>query len=365
MPSFCASCSKQDAKQICSRCKCTYYCNIDCQRSNWKIHKKICKTLANKNNQQNNNDKDDDKKEIFRIEKIEEKGYGMIANCDIKTGTMILNEDPLLFITSEIGINIRSIDIKQFENKFAKPLLQKFKDLTKDDQLIINDLSYKHDGSVLDKFLNNCLTNEENNFDGVYPQIARINHECNSNAIQWILPKNKKFNARIIAIRDIKKNEEITINYLGHYPLIYKQRKEKLMDGWKIKKCKCLFCDIKTRDEFDKLILKYKKLDDSIPKIRDFKDKYNACKDIISLIKNKFNSNPQLLYRHCWDLAQSCLYIMKRDQFIDNLINTVKYKYIAHGKDTGIPTEVKELIDQMPVDIQRKINSKLSKLKKL
>lgn len=43
----CANCKKGTAvsKSLkkCSRCKNTYYCSRDCQRSHWKEHKKICK----------------------------------------------------------------------------------------------------------------------------------------------------------------------------------------------------------------------------------------------------------------------------------------------------------------------------------
>ena len=33
--------------RMCSQCKSTYYCNSECQKSHWKIHKKECK-LAKK-----------------------------------------------------------------------------------------------------------------------------------------------------------------------------------------------------------------------------------------------------------------------------------------------------------------------------
>eukprot|EP01084_Bolivina_argentea_P313337 542615_1 len=52
MPGLCAACSKKDASSICGRCKCTYYCDVKCQRLHWKQHKKTCNpsnTIINHN----------------------------------------------------------------------------------------------------------------------------------------------------------------------------------------------------------------------------------------------------------------------------------------------------------------------------
>eukprot|EP00483_Globobulimina_turgida_P001437 UN01439 len=48
MPSRCGLCSKTGAARLCSGCKITNYCSVQCQRKHWKQHKKICKSLANK-----------------------------------------------------------------------------------------------------------------------------------------------------------------------------------------------------------------------------------------------------------------------------------------------------------------------------
>jgi len=37
------SCRKPNAPLQCSRCLCARYCDATCQKSHWKIHKKICK----------------------------------------------------------------------------------------------------------------------------------------------------------------------------------------------------------------------------------------------------------------------------------------------------------------------------------
>eukprot|EP01084_Bolivina_argentea_P094955 170720_1 len=42
MPSNCATCYKPNATLVCSKCKNTYYCNVECQVKHWKQHKKNC-----------------------------------------------------------------------------------------------------------------------------------------------------------------------------------------------------------------------------------------------------------------------------------------------------------------------------------
>lgn len=42
----CATCGEA-AKRRCSKCHCTEYCNRDCQKTDWKVHKKVCAQLKN------------------------------------------------------------------------------------------------------------------------------------------------------------------------------------------------------------------------------------------------------------------------------------------------------------------------------
>ena len=42
---FCCWCDEPDATDLCSGCMLTHYCNRDCQKAHWKIHKTACKEL--------------------------------------------------------------------------------------------------------------------------------------------------------------------------------------------------------------------------------------------------------------------------------------------------------------------------------
>ena len=64
-------------------------------------------------------------------------------------------------------------------------------------------------------------------------------------------------------------------------------------------------------------------------------------------------------------MAQAALPVMNLAAFERNLLNTVKYKRLAHGKDTQVPAEVSEMLAQigeMDPDTRRRIEAKMRKL---
>ncbi|KAJ5028762.1 zinc finger domain-containing protein [Bipolaris maydis] len=42
----CTTCSGQHARRRCSRCKAAYYCDRNCQKSDWKTHRNICEPIT-------------------------------------------------------------------------------------------------------------------------------------------------------------------------------------------------------------------------------------------------------------------------------------------------------------------------------
>lgn len=46
MGTECANCGHPGATKRCGRCKTTYYCQKECQRSDYKAHKRVCAQLA-------------------------------------------------------------------------------------------------------------------------------------------------------------------------------------------------------------------------------------------------------------------------------------------------------------------------------
>ena len=75
----------------------------------------------------------------------------------------------------------------------------------------------------------------------LFPSIARINHSCIPNAQGNFHEAMGKFN--IHATRDIKEDEELTINYLHEHGAVRESRQARLLDGYGFS-CDCPACDL-------------------------------------------------------------------------------------------------------------------------
>jgi len=43
---FCSWCGKKGHVKVCSECKHSFYCDYECQKRHWRIHKGYCKSFA-------------------------------------------------------------------------------------------------------------------------------------------------------------------------------------------------------------------------------------------------------------------------------------------------------------------------------
>jgi len=86
----CPTCGKV-ATTKCTGCKPeqqVYYCNRDCQRKNWKIHKPICQAL------------------MYKICNSPDLGNYLVASRKIKAGEVLFTESPLVVGPSSITIPV-------------------------------------------------------------------------------------------------------------------------------------------------------------------------------------------------------------------------------------------------------------------
>ena len=77
---FCDFCQSQSQSLLqCSGCGWASYCNQKCQKSHWKIHKKQCS-------------------KPYKIVKIANKGFGLVATKHLSQGDLIIKEKAALIL---------------------------------------------------------------------------------------------------------------------------------------------------------------------------------------------------------------------------------------------------------------------------
>jgi len=246
----------------------------------------------------------EDDKIIVKESNIDKYGKGLYAKKDFNIGDIILVEEPF-YILNEKNIEDENIKKKIFELKN----------------------SVENDNKTLDiiKIINIIKTNSislDGNGSGLFTIISRINHSCISNARYfWNSIENKEY---IIAVRDIKKDEEITVSYGETILMSYDERKQYLFNRWKFN-CECLICK---DNEIDLIKKKLKKLDDMISSLslqNKFEIAFNCAEKMLELIKNTLLEE-DLLFKNkiYYDMYQLLMYRMNVSK-----ANTYLEKYLS------------------------------------
>ena len=83
-------CGKTTANK-CGKCGLVWYCQVSCQRSDWKNHKNVCKYP-------------------FEIRESEGKGLGLFATRDLEIGDLIVREDPILHFEAGDAVILQNPD---------------------------------------------------------------------------------------------------------------------------------------------------------------------------------------------------------------------------------------------------------------
>eukprot|EP01084_Bolivina_argentea_P290358 498719_1 len=381
MPGDCKLCGKCGASSMCGRCKSVFYCGKECQLKDWTNHKTKCKKIKKNMHQQKvfeNPDKIDidsspftlpsfDNK-LIRIEPIEEKGYGMIANTNIKKGTIICKEKPMITIPKSLQMIMTNPDSVSSQNLLY--VKKQYLALSPTEKNIYKSLSRKkflHDiqqdynntnMKLLLIWSNNYITMPERNSSGIFPLISRVNHACLGNTHwRWM---DKFGEERLIAIKDIKKDTEITASYIGD-PMPFQQRKMKLKVAWNIE-CRCKWC---VDDKMINIIQEYCDLDESVLRLgtNPFKG-YQVAKKLIQYVEKYFDSNPQTMDKHCYDAAQYALGLNKWNEAAYYLEQSMKQQQIAQGYDVEFSVQKLEKINRLPPKFRNKFKKFSKKQKK-
>lgn len=158
---------------------------------------------------------------MFAKRNVPGKGLGLIATIDISRGTRILSESALILGPELLGADLRpcireqwsALTIQQQQDCFSfghmHPCTNELERLC----AIFNTNCLPLEGAYILEMGNPGGSQNRHKRGGLFPNACRINHACDRNAgAHWIESSQQ---IAVTALKDICKDEEITIHYLG------------------------------------------------------------------------------------------------------------------------------------------------------
>ncbi|KAK3314330.1 hypothetical protein B0H66DRAFT_483703 [Apodospora peruviana] len=181
--------------------------------------------------------RDKSPKRPYAVRDVLGKGKGTIATAKIAKGQTILVDHVLVLSVAEYPDDVLRTEVQELLGTAVEQLSEPER---------IYELSRKgrneEEGfsEVEDLLLSNSFLVEVagGSYMGLFPDLARVNHACNSNALMHF--SEKTLAMTIVAARDIEPGEEITISYIDT-GLPYSERQETLHTIWGFN-CTCSLC---------------------------------------------------------------------------------------------------------------------------
>ncbi|TGO32312.1 hypothetical protein BHYA_0329g00040 [Botrytis hyacinthi] len=149
------------------------------------------------------------------------KGLGLIATMDIPRGTRILSESALILGPELLGEDLRpciskqwsALTLQQQQDCFSFGHMHPCTNESERLCAIFNTNCLPLEGAYILETANPGGSQNLHKRGGLFPNACRINHACDRNAgAHWIESSQQ---IAVTALKDICKDEEITINYLG------------------------------------------------------------------------------------------------------------------------------------------------------
>ncbi|KAM9817253.1 N-lysine methyltransferase SMYD2-A [Neosynchiropus ocellatus] len=224
----CENCfSRREDLSKCGKCKQAYYCNVDCQRADWPMHKLECVAMCAHGD-------DWCPSEVVRL----------VARIILKQR-----------VSTERTQSERLLLLKEFEAHLDKMDSEK-DEMNRTDIAALRHFYGKYiqdlpdEKSLTELFAQvNCngftIEDEELSHLGsaVYPDVALMNHSCSPNVIVTY----KGTVAEVRAVQEINPGDEVFNSYID---LLYPtdDRKERLLDSYFFT-CQCTECTTRSKDD--------------------------------------------------------------------------------------------------------------------
>ena len=183
---------------------------------------------------------------FFKLQRTQDKGFGLFAARSIPRGTRIIEESPLLAMPHEQGCDLSAINLENALQGLNREQRDKFFELHRNRGLSSQEsqeLTNLNRGGLADAaaiFEANCVEMSEINTTraGVFEHYSRINHACNPNVHNsYNLTLGK---LTVHAIQQINKGEELLTSYIDGTCKTRQQRQKILID-WGFE-CGCKTC---------------------------------------------------------------------------------------------------------------------------
>uniref|UniRef100_A0A667WUW3 [histone H3]-lysine(4) N-trimethyltransferase n=1 Tax=Myripristis murdjan TaxID=586833 RepID=A0A667WUW3_9TELE len=199
--------SRRDGLFKCGKCKQAFYCNVDCQRGDWPMHKLECSAMC-------------------------AYGENWCPSETVRLVARIIMRQMFLTLDSEKE-EMNQADIAALHHFYSRHII----DLPDDQALAELFAQVNCNGFTIE--------DEELSHLGsaVFPDVALMNHSCSPNVIVTY----KGTVAEVRAVQEINPGEEIFNSYID---LLYptEDRNERLLDSYFFT-CQCKECTTKSKDK--------------------------------------------------------------------------------------------------------------------
>ncbi|XP_012692310.1 N-lysine methyltransferase SMYD2-A [Clupea harengus] len=218
--------TRQEGLSKCGKCKQAYYCNVDCQKGDWPMHKLECSAMC---------------------------AYGENW-CPSETVRLVARIIVKQKLQKDRTQSERLLTLREFESHLDK-LDNEKNEMNEADIAALHHFYSKYldfpDKATLNELFagvnNNGFTIEDEELShlgsAVFPDVALMNHSCDPNVIVTY----KGTTAEVRAVRDISPGDEIFNSYID---LLYptEDRNERLIDSYFFE-CDCPECTSKSKDK--------------------------------------------------------------------------------------------------------------------
>lgn len=264
---YCTYC-EAPASYTCSICKSTYYCSKAHQEEDWQRHKwehtvpddQKCVLLTMEDYCQKSS-------MIVRVKHTGDplRKFGVFMRQDVKAGTNLFSE--ATHATGRLSEIVRAFKQGRFNG-----VVQNLWSLDRDFNIPKNEIGFR-DLILRNNLADSHTVTQADPLVAIFFLFHRINHSCSPNAGFFYNALERRVN--VIAARDLKKGEEITIYY---YPMhfILKEIRDKLFKKRFEEFCKCHVCADEDENKMDAIV---ETISENIMHVLINKDKFHEFLD--------------------------------------------------------------------------------------